>query len=75
MLILFYRTFFTALTYFQRSYFVSNNLNVFKELYVYFIVKYVNLLKCENSVNRTVIAKRRIISGSQNNKTNLTKII
>lgn len=59
MFVLFYRTFFTAFTDFQCSYFVSNN--VLKELYVYFIVKYVNILKYENSVNRTVIAKKRII--------------
>lgn len=61
MFVLFYRTFFTAFADFQCSYFVSNNLNVLKDLYVYFIVKYVNILKYENSVNRTVIAKKRII--------------
>lgn len=52
---------FTAFTEFQCSWYVSNSLNAFKELYVYFTVKYVNILNYENSVNRTGIAKNRII--------------
>lgn len=52
---------FTAFTEFGCSWYVSNCLNVFKELYVYFTVKYVNILNYENSVNRTGIAKKRII--------------
>lgn len=61
MLVLFYSTLFRAFTDFRCSYFVSNYLSVLKELYVYFIVKYANILKHENSVNRTVITKKRII--------------
>lgn len=58
MLVLFYSTLFRAFTNFRCSYFVSNYLSVLKEIYVYFIVKYANILKYENSVNRTVITKK-----------------
>lgn len=36
---------------------MSNSLNVFKELYICFAVKYVNILKYENSV--TIMAKKK----------------
>lgn len=36
---------------------VSNN--VLKDLYMYIIVKYANILKYENSVNRTVVSKKK----------------
>lgn len=45
---------------------VCVSLNVLKELYMYFTVKYVNILKYKNSVNITVTAKNEDYFQTQN---------